>query len=220
MRKQQNIARLFITILALASLMSSVALMPIRPARAQTVGGSWAFTGSLSTARHGHTATLLKTGKVLVAGGIDGSGNDRFLSSAELYDPATGTWSDTGGLSVSRYLCTATPLPDGRVLVAGGYTGAHPPDFGVTNTAELYDPGSGTWSPTGNLTSNRAWHTATLLRSGKVLVAGGATNDITTDDGYLSLGSKKAIRKDSGTKLSDSRGCRFRSATKRHCLAT
>ena len=178
MRKQRDIARLAITTLALASLIiSSVTLVPIRPACAQTGGGNWAFTGSLGTARHGHTATLLKTGKVLVAGGSDGSGN--FLSSAELYDPATGTWSYTASLSISRYQCTATPLPDGRVLVAGGYTDPHPPVFGVTNTAEIFDPGSGTWSPTGSFTKNRAWHTATLLQSGKILIAGGAANDIT-----------------------------------------
>ncbi len=178
MRKQKNIARLTITILALASLMSGAALMPMRPARAQTAGGSWALTGSLSTARNGHTATLLMTGKVLVGGGIGGG----FLSSAELYDPAIGTWSNTGSLNKSRSFCTATPLPDGRVLVVGGFTNNNPPDFGITNTAELYDPSSETWSLTGNLGDDRAWHTATLLRSGKVLVAGGlgAANSVIT----------------------------------------
>jgi hypothetical protein len=179
MRKQKNIARLSITALALASLMSSVALMPVRGARAQTTGGSWAFTGSLGAARQGHTATLLKSGKVLVAGGI-GAG---FLSSAELYDPATGTWSYTGNLNKPRSFCTSTPLPDGKVLVVGGFTNNNPPDFGITNTAELYDPSSGTWSLTGNLADDRAWHSATLLRSGKVLVAGGTAtaNSIITN---------------------------------------
>ena len=183
MRKQRNIARLSMTTLAMASLLSSVALMPSRSAGAQTTVGSWAFTGSLATARQGHTATLLKSGKVLVAGGIGGG----FLSSAELYDPASGTWSNTGSLNKPRSFCTATPLPDGRVLVVGGFTNNNPPNFGITNTAELYDPSSGTWSLTGNLADDRAWHTATLLRSGKVLVAGGtgAANTIIANTAEL-----------------------------------
>lgn len=183
MRKQKNIARVTITILALASLMSTAALMPIRPARAHMAGGSWTITGSLGVARQGHTATLLKNGKVLVAGGI----SEGFLSSAELYDPATGTWSYTGSLNKPRSFCTATPLPDGKVLVVGGFTNNNPPDFGITNTAELYDPSSGTWSLTGNLGDDRAWHSATLLRSGKVLVAGGtsAKNTLITNAAEL-----------------------------------
>ena len=78
----------------------------------------WTATGSLGTARDGHTATLLPSGKVLVAGGR----YDRAtLSSAELYDPATGTWTATGSLGTARYDHTATLLPSGKVLVAGGY---------------------------------------------------------------------------------------------------
>ena len=121
-------------------------------------------TGSLNTARYGHTATLLPNGKMLVAGGGGSSG---FLSSAELYDPASGTWTATGSLNSARYLHTATLLPNGKVLVAGGY-------YGVASTgAELYDPASGTWTATGSLNAARADHTATLLPNGKVLVAGG-----------------------------------------------
>ena len=70
-----------------------------------------------ATARDFHTATLLPNGKVLVAGGANGSG---FLASAELYDPATGTWSATGSLNTARYQHTATLLADGKVLVVGG----------------------------------------------------------------------------------------------------
>jgi N-acetylneuraminic acid mutarotase len=169
-------------ILTTSGVLSVIVLVTVTtaPAQAQPTNASWTFTGNLNQHRWGHTATLLLNGKVLVAGGIGGSDNYNILSSAELYDPTTGRWSYTGGLRTSRYLCTATLLSDGRVLITGGYTHTDPPNFGVTNTAELYDPGSGTWSPTGNLTGPRAWHTATLLRSGKVLVAGGATNDITS----------------------------------------
>ena len=77
--------------------------------------GRWTATGSLGTARCHHTATLLPSGKVLVAGGSNGVS----LSSAELYDPATGLDS-TGSLGTARDLHTATLLPNGKVLVAGG----------------------------------------------------------------------------------------------------
>jgi hypothetical protein len=75
-------------------------------------------TGSLNTARANHTATLLPNGKVLVAGGW----NDGALSSAELYDPVSGTWSATGRITTARELHTATLPPNGKVLVAGGIT--------------------------------------------------------------------------------------------------
>ncbi len=78
----------------------------------------WSSTGSLVTARYWHTARLLSNGKVLVAGGVGDSG---YLSSAELYDPASGIWSSTGNLSNARGLHTMTLLPDGKVLVAGGF---------------------------------------------------------------------------------------------------
>src|SRR6266550_2999128 len=118
-------------------------------------------TGSLNIARESHTATLLPNGKVLVAGGRTGAG---VLSSAELYDPASGTWSATGSLNTARRFHTATLLPNGKVLVAGG---------AILPSEELYDPASGAWSPTGSLITGRCRHTATLLPNGKVLVAGG-----------------------------------------------
>jgi hypothetical protein len=80
--------------------------------------GVFTNTGSLAAARYDHTATLLPNGKVLVAGGDDGSG--LVFASAELYDPASGTWTGTGSLGAARYEHTATLLPNGKVLVAGG----------------------------------------------------------------------------------------------------
>jgi len=80
--------------------------------------GTWTRTGSLNVARYGHTATLLPSGLVLVAGGI--GSNSKSVSSAELYDPATGKWTLTGSMSTPRYDHTATLLPDGQVLVVGG----------------------------------------------------------------------------------------------------
>jgi hypothetical protein len=174
-------------ILALVGLMCGLALpgysgsqhLSDQAATPPVTHPSWTFTGSLNTARFGHTATLLPDGKVLVAGGI--------LNSAELYDPATGTWSLTGKLNVTRYFHTATLLPNGKVLVAGGQSSPAPPSLAITNSAELYDPDTRTWTITGNLNSACSWHTATLLPNGNVLVAGGIAGhfDIVLDSAQL-----------------------------------
>jgi hypothetical protein len=128
---------------------------------------SWTRTGSMSTPRVGHSAALLPSGKVLVAGGtIDGTAE---LASAELYDPGSGTWSPTGSMNVPRVGTTLTLLPTGKVLVAGGFNHLE----GVTGSAELYDPETGQWTATGSLLEKREGHTATLLSTGQVLVVGG-----------------------------------------------
>ena len=121
------------------------------------------ITGSLTTARRYHTATLLPNGKVLVAGGY--SGNSTWPISAELYDPAAGMWSLTGDMNTAHEEHTSTLLPNGKVLIAGGFPGG--------NTAELYDPATGAWTVTGAMNGTRSDHTATLLPNGKILVAGG-----------------------------------------------
>ncbi len=125
--------------------------------------GIWKSAGFLTNPRQGHTATLLHSGKILVAGGL---GDDP--STVELYDPETGDWETTGSLSSARYQHTATLLPDGQVLVAGGRGGGL--HFA---SAEIYDPQTRTWTGTGSLGSPRARHTATLLPTGQVLAAGG-----------------------------------------------
>jgi hypothetical protein len=169
MRKPRNIAR-YSPGLALAALttVTILALGHVAPAQAQVATPSWTYTGSLNTARLGHTTTLLANGKVLVAGGCNDAGC-LSLDSAELYDPVTGTWGLTGGPNVDRVEHSATLLPNGKVLVAGGF------NHGFVGSAELYDPVAGTWSITGNLNVARADHSATLLPDGKVLVAGGNT---------------------------------------------
>ena len=126
---------------------------------------SWATTGSMATARDFHTATLLPNGKVLVAGGENSS--DGILASAELYDPAAGTFASTGTMATTRRFHTATLLTNGKVLVAGGDNGT------ALASAELYDPAAGTFASTGSMVIARYGNTATLLPNGKVLVAGG-----------------------------------------------
>ena len=123
----------------------------------------------MTTVRDLHTATLLPNGKTLVAGGFDGT---NYLSSAELYDPATETWSSTGSLTTVSAQHTSTLLPSGQILVAGGFFNSH-----ALTSAELYEPAAGGWSGTGNMTMMRVRHTATLLPNGKVLVAGGYDAD-------------------------------------------
>ena len=140
------------------------------------ISGTWSATGNMitPTPRSGHTATLLPDGKVLVAGGTT-HGIDP-LASAELYDPQSGAWSATQGMVAPRHAHTATLLPDGRVLVAGGRGSADTSASGLHEplaSAELYDPASGTWSPTASMVAVRLEHTATLLPDGRVLVASG-----------------------------------------------
>jgi len=132
-------------------------------------------TGSMAAARFGHTATLLKNGKVLIAGGTD-SYSDSPLSTTEIYDPATGHFVHTGSMAIPRAGHAAALLADGRVLITGGFnTGIINGQFGISSTAELYDPATGSFSTTGQMGVMREEHTATLLPNGLVLVAGGGS---------------------------------------------
>jgi len=135
--------------------------------------GTWTTTGSLVQQRYQHTATLLPNGKVLVAAGDGHFSGGGVQASAELYDPASGTWTSTGNLTAERTNHTATLLANGQELVASG-SGDLDSNYTLLNTAELYNPASETWSPTGSLVTARINHTATLLQGGKVLVAGGS----------------------------------------------
>ena len=130
--------------------------------------GTFTSTGSMTDSREGHTATLLNSGQVLIAGGGD--------PTAELYDPATGTFTATGDMSRNISHQTATLLNNGQVLIAGGDEG---PGFNgdvFTASAQLYNPATGNFTSTGNMTTGRDGHTATLLNNGNVLVAGGVAS--------------------------------------------
>lgn len=137
---------------------------------------TWTATGNMIEARMDFTATRLPDGKVLVVGGDRGlNAVPRAMVTAELYDPASGTWTATGSLLTGRYRHSATLLPNGTVLVAGGNVGSSA-ELGngcCLASAELYDPSTGTWTATGSMVDARVAHTATLLLDGTVLVAGG-----------------------------------------------
>jgi N-acetylneuraminic acid mutarotase len=141
---------------------------------------TWANAASMSVAREGDAAVLLHSGKVLVAGGQTStadSSSPSYTRTAEIYDPASDTWTSAGTMSIGRFQPTMTVLEDGRVLVAGGSgdidTGSGVKAAVPLASAEIYDPGTGLWSDAAPMSGARAQHTATLLPDGTVLVAGG-----------------------------------------------
>ena len=134
-------------------------------------GGRWTTTGSMSEPRSGGTPAALPSGQVLVVGGSGSSPNLLSMSSAELYDPSSGTFRRTASMSVARNLHSATLLRTGKVLVVGGCVD----NFwscARTGSAELYDPASESWTSAGDITP-LFLHVAVLLADGRVLVAGG-----------------------------------------------
>jgi hypothetical protein len=128
--------------------------------------GNFTMTGAMATAREQHTATL-GDGRVLIVGGTTstGTGDLHPTATVEVYDPSTGSFSVTGSMAEARTFHTATLLPSGKVLVAGGGD--------ENSTAEVYDPANGSFRTTGRMEIGRSGHTATLLPNGSVLVAGG-----------------------------------------------
>jgi large repetitive protein len=143
--------------------------------------GTWAATGAMNVARSGQTATLLPDGQVLAAGGgcngrgygCDAGSFEGTLASAELYNPATGSWTKTGSMKFGRESFTATLLPDGQVLAAGGFNNCDDDFCSDVSSAELYNPATGKWTQTGSMQGAREQQSATLLPDGEVLVAGG-----------------------------------------------
>jgi len=134
--------------------------------------GTFTSTGSLTTQRMDHTATLLDNGEVLIAGGGAVLEGWPTWSTAELYAPARGTFTSTGSMVVARASHTATLLPDGKVLIAGGSPTTQ--TLGFLSSAELYDPSTELFTATAAMTVARVGHTATLLNNGQVLLAGGS----------------------------------------------
>ncbi len=141
----------------------------------------WSPTVSDSLGHRVHTATRLLSGKVLVVGGLNDQ--NEVVSTTEMFDPASNTWSDGPSMSVARKWHTATLLHSGSVLVVGGVSSNNPED--ELSSVELYDPATNSWAMADSLPSPRAAHTATLLYSGSVLVAGGITGGSSLKSSFL-----------------------------------
>lgn len=139
--------------------------------------GSFTPTRDMLSPRGGHTATLLRDGRVLITGGLSEYVTNRTLSSAEIYDPQTGEFRATGGMKAKRVWHTAVPLDDGRVLIAGGFDNQIPVFGTYLKSAEVFDPSTGTFTLIKDMSVPRIWFSATKLLNGKVLIAAGS-------DGY------------------------------------
>jgi hypothetical protein len=131
--------------------------------------GTFVEVADMTTARWNPTATRLVDGRVLVSGGVGNGvgyelGDGPTLRSAELFDPATNTFTATGSMSSPRSHAVSSILPDGRVLVAGG---------NITTSADVYDPKTGQFVPTGSLTHPRIGALSVALADGRILVVGG-----------------------------------------------
>jgi hypothetical protein len=143
------------------------------------VTATWSITGSLAVARYDHTATLLPDGRVLVAGGSDCHYNctpQNSLRSAELYDPATGTWTRVADMTATRTRQFAGLLADGRVLVAGGEgldPNEAPTQHSVLQSAETYDPVTDAWTAAAPMHFHRDEATAVTLPDRRVAVMTG-----------------------------------------------
>ena len=135
---------------------------------------SWTLTAPMSVARARHTATLLADGEVLIVGGATTFHGETgsVTAAAEIYNAKTGTWRSAGHMARPRYVHSAVLLPDGRVLVAGGWyaTSSSDPSH---ETVEIYDPAANKWSTTGSMIQARAEFGMVNLADGRVLAAGG-----------------------------------------------
>ena len=138
----------------------------------------------MASARANHTATLLSYGSVLITGGSDGTTS---LSSTEIYDPATNTFSPGPAMSVARALHTATLLPDGNVFIAGGVNQASssPASAEILSTSiGIYKYGN---LATQNSLGARFAHTATMIGAKQILITGGYPGSASTQIAELYL---------------------------------
>jgi hypothetical protein len=141
--------------------------------------GTFSATGSMSTPREGHTATMLRDGRVLIVGGS--ANGIQTLGSAEIYDSSSGTFSLTGRLHQPRIAHVAALLGTGKVLVAGGGRGGMPGGYISYDTAEMYDPATGRFTAMrAHMKSDRVGAAAVRLSDGRVLIVGGKSGRVVT----------------------------------------
>jgi len=148
---------------------------------------TWTYTGGMQATRLGAATALLPDGRVLVTGGNYGYNVIGIAincpTGGEVYDPVANSWSNTGNMAKNRYHATATVVrvSDGtwRVLVVGGQDG-NDDSLPVLGTAELWNPSTGQFTAAASMSTPRAYHTATLLPTGQVLVTGGSSTNDTT----------------------------------------
>jgi hypothetical protein len=162
--------------------------------------GQFTAFGGMTRARYRHTATLLLSGKVLITGGQGDWPQPSASASAELYDPADGTFTATGSMTAARAGHTATLLPNGQVLVVGENTS--------DGSVELFDPADGTFAATGTMSPRLGRHTSTLLGNGKALLAGnGSAVLFDSADGIFTATSAMTAARfnDAATLLSNGR---------------
>ncbi|AKQ63740.1 Branched-chain amino acid ABC transporter, amino acid-binding protein [Myxococcus hansupus] len=162
------------------------------------VDPGWSSTAAMATARGQHTGILLGTGKLLVAGGVNRTG---FVTTAELYDPDTATWSAAAAPGITGNISSSAHLADGRVLVM----------MDGSTSGRIYDPATDTWSATSPMAATRSLSTITRLDSGQLLVAGGsslATAELydPVSNTFLPTGSMSLARRaHTATRLRDGR---------------
>ena len=131
---------------------------------------SWSMPGQMTTGRYLHRAVKLSDGRVIVMGGCSAFGCAADTPTAEIFEPATGTWSAAAPMKSHRASFSATRLPDGRVLVTGGYSSA-----GTLTENETYDPRKNKWIVNAPMPHPHAVHVSVTMQDGRVLVAGGDT---------------------------------------------
>ncbi|HSW55952.1 MAG TPA: kelch repeat-containing protein [Ignavibacteriaceae bacterium] len=133
--------------------------------------GTFNIIGQMTMPRSDHVAVLLNNNKVLIVGGV--STGWTFLATAELFDLNNNTFTTTGNMTTARESHTITLLNNGKVLITGGHKDRRSA-ITIYSSSELYEPITGTFSATGNMTIRRHKHDATLLSDGKVLISGGS----------------------------------------------
>ncbi len=141
------------------------------------IANSATAQASLNTSRHLHSATILETGQILIAGGVNcpSAGSCTYLNSAEIYDPSSSTFTNTTGQLAQARSAPSVLLNNGNVLISGGYFCDSSGNCSSQISAEIYNPSAGTFSGAGNMTVPRDGQTMTLLGDGTVLIAGGET---------------------------------------------